>query len=314
MRESQCRTRALLISIASAGVLLAGCGSGTAVTQAAPGASAAFAANPRLQATGLPQPPPGHAPAVARALAARWAAAPWHASSADAATVFRVIDYTATVFSPGIPGGFTAFITTRRTVVVSAASAAAITASNAASPRFATPADRVLWKEAGRPSLGQAPATGQTQAIPAGDYTFLPQGRTLTYRQAAGLPGTPGGLAAVILAHLRAYAGRYPPASLTLRQLAYLIATAPLTKAARSAAWQVVGSLPGLRICQTWPGPLQPRTVELCLASADDETLVNIDLGTASILSISDRLLRPSPMYPHVAAGTIVGSATFVTS
>src|SRR6266851_1291833 len=238
MRESQCRTRALLISIASAGVLLAGCGSGTAVTQAAPGASAAFAANPRLQATGLPQPPPGHAPAVARA----------------------------------------------------------------------------LWKEAGRPSLGQAPATGQTQAIPAGDYTFLPQGRTLTYRQAAGLPGTPGGLAAVILAHLRAYAGRYPPASLTLRQLAYLIATAPLTKAARSAAWQVVGSLPGLRICQTWPGPLQPRTVELCLASADDETLVNIDLGTASILSISDRLLRPSPMYPHVAAGTIVGSATFVTS
>jgi len=315
MRKNQCRIpRALLISMASAGVLLAGCGSGTAVTPAAPGTRATFAANPRLQATGLPQPVPGGAPAVARALAARWAAAPWRAPRADAAIVFRVIDYDATVFSPRTPGGFTAFITTRRTVVVSAASAAVVTASNAASPRFATPGDRELWEEAGRPSLGQVPAAGQRLAIPAGDYTFLPQGRTLTYRQAAGLPGAPSGLAAVILAHLRAYAGRHPPASLTLRQLAYLIAMAPLTKAARSAAWQVVGSLPGLRICQAWPGPLQPRTVELCLASADHETLVSIDLGTASILSISDRLLRPSPMYPHVAAGTIAGSATFVTS
>ena len=140
MKESQCRTRALLISMVSAGVLLAGCGSGTAVTPAAPGTSAVSDANPGLQATG-PRPVPGSAPAVARALAARWAAARWRAPSADDTIVFRVINYTATVFSPGTPGGFTAFITTKRTVVVSAASAAAITASNAASPRFATPAD-----------------------------------------------------------------------------------------------------------------------------------------------------------------------------
>lgn len=316
MRKSRCRiTRALLSSIATAGVLLAGCGSGTTATGAAPGIRAAYAANPRLPATGLPQPVPRGAPAVARALAARWAAARWRAPRADSAIVSRVINYTATVFSPGTPGGFTAFITTRRTVVVSAASAAAITASNVASPRFATPHDRVLWQEAGRPSLGQAPAAGQRQEFPAGDYTFMPQGRSLTYRQAVSLPGAPGPLAAVILAHLRAYAGPRPPASLTLRQLAYLIATAPLTKAARSATWQVVASQPGLRICpRTRPGPLQPRSAELCLASAGHETVVSIDLGTASILSISDRLLRLSPLYPHAAVGTIVGSATFVTS
>ena len=41
MNESQYRTRALLISMVSAGVLLAGCGSGPAVTPVAPGASAA---------------------------------------------------------------------------------------------------------------------------------------------------------------------------------------------------------------------------------------------------------------------------------
>jgi hypothetical protein len=300
----------MLVTIAVMGVLLSGCGPGTATAGPGP----ASAANPRLNGTGPPQPVPGSAGGVAQAIAARWAAAGGPAPALNTPIEFWTTDYTATVFNPGTPGGFTAFITTRRTILVTPASAAAIDASNGAPARFATPADKALWQAADRPSLGQAPATGQRQVIPAGDYTFLPQGRTLTYRQAAGLPGTSGELAGVILAHLRAYAGRHPPASLTLTQLAYLIATAPLTKAARSAAWQVVGSLPGLRICQTRPGPLQPRTVELCLASGDDETLVSIDLGTASILSISDRLLRSSPMYPHVAAGTIVGSATFVTS
>jgi hypothetical protein len=71
--------------------------------------------------------------------------------------------------------------------------------------------------------------------------------------------------------------------------MAFLIAMAPLTKAARSAAWQAVASLPGLRICQIWPSPLQPRQVQLCLASAGEEILLSIDLGTASILSISER-------------------------
>lgn len=307
-------TRTLLSGMASACVLLAGCGSGTAATGAAPGIRASYTADPRLPVTGPPRPVPRGAPAVARALAARWAGARWRAPGADSAIVSRVVDYTATIFSPGTPVGFTAFITTRRTVVVSAASAAAITASNAASPRFATPHDRLLWQQAGRPSLGQAPAAGQRQEFPVGEYTFLPEGRSLTYRQAVSLPGAPGPLAAAILARLRPYAGPHPPASLVLKQLAFLIATAPLTKAARSAAWQVVASLPGLRVCPgTRPGPPQPRSAGLCLAAAGHETVVGIDLGTASILSISDRLVRPSPLYPHVAAGTIVGSATFTS-
>jgi hypothetical protein len=298
-------TRVLMVSIGSAGVLLAGCGSGTAVT---------FAANPRLQATGLQAGAPERAPSVARALAARWSAARWPAPKAGAAIVIRATYYSATVFSPGSPDGFTAFITTRRAVVVTAASSATITASNAASPRFATPADRALWEEAGRPSLGQAPATGQTQTIPSGDYTFMPQGRILTYRQAAGLPTAPDSLAAVILAHLRPYGGPRPPASLTLKQLAFLIAMAPLTKAARSAAWQVVASLPGLHASQTRLSPAQPGAVELYADFAGEETQVSVDPNTASILSISDRLLRPSPLYPHVAAGTIVAITTFATT
>ncbi len=140
----------------------------------------------------------------------------------------------------------------------------------------------------------------------------MPQGSTLTYPQATALPAEPDRLAAAILDHLRPYAGTHPPASLELKELAYLIATAALTHAARSAAWQALASLPGLRTCQTRSGPARPHAIELCTDSPDDETLVCVDLDTGAILIIADRLLRPSPMYPHVPAGTIVGSSTFL--
>jgi hypothetical protein len=295
----------MLVSIAVAGVLLSGCGPGTATTSAGP----AFTANPRLHGTEAPQPVPSSAAGVARAIGARWAAAA-PAPALNTPIEFQTIDYTATVFNPGTPGGFTAFITTRRTILVSPASAATIDASNGAPPRFATPADQALWQAAGRPSLGQAPANGQRLAVPAGQFSFMPQGSTLTYRQAAALPAEPDRLAAAILDHLRPYAGTHPPASLELKQLAYVIATAALSDATRSAAWQVVASLPGLRICRT-SGPARPRAIELCADSADDETRVGVDLGTGAILTIADRLLRPSPLYPHVPPGTIVGSTTF---
>jgi hypothetical protein len=299
-------TRTLLTCIGAAALLLAGCGLGTARIPAAPASRDASASR-----AARPQPVPTRAPAVARQLAARWAAAKRRAPAPGSPVVFRVIDYAATVFSPGSPGGFTAFTIMRRTVEVSATSTAAITISNSTPPRFPTPADRVLWEQAGRPRLEAAPATSQEQAIPAGGFTFVPQGSPLTYQQAATLPGTPGGLAAVITAHVRAYAGPNPPASLLLKQVAFLIATAPLTRAARSAAWQVVGSLAGLRICPAGAWAQPPRPVQLCAASAGDETLVSIDVRTASILSISEILLRPSPLYPHVAAGKVVGSTSF---
>jgi hypothetical protein len=302
------RWRAMLVTIAVMGVLLSGCGSGTGGRRAGP----ASAANPRLHGTGPRQPTPGSAADVARAIAARWAASGGPAPALNTPIEFRTMDYTATVFNPGTSGGFTAFITTRRTILVTPASAATIDASNGAPPRFATPTDRALWQAAGGPSLGQAAATGQMQTIPAGRFSFLPQGSTLTYRQAAALPADPDRLVAAILDHLRPYAGTHPPASLQLKQLAYLIATAALTDAARSAAWQALASLPRLRTCQTRSGPARPGAIELCTNSADDETLVSVDLDTGAILAIADRLLRPSPMYPHVPAGTIVGSSTFI--
>jgi hypothetical protein len=170
-----------------------------------------------------------------------------------------------------------------------------------------------MWQAAGRPSLGQAPATGVMQAMPAGQYTFVPQGRNLTYQQAAELPAEWDSLAAVLTGRLNAYAGPHPPASLELKEVAYLIATAPLTDKVRAAAWQVMASLPGLSICQDPPGPADPGTIGLCIASSGDQTIVNVDPSSGAIVTIADRLTQTSPAYPHVAAGTIVGSSTFLS-
>jgi hypothetical protein len=164
-----------------------------------------------------------------------------------------------------------------------------------------------MWQATGRPSLGQAPATGVMQTIPAGQYTFVPQGRNLTYRQAAGLPAERDSLAAVLAGHLSAYACPHPPASLKLKEVAYLIAMV------RAAAWQVMASLPGLSICQDLPVQVDPGTIGVCIDSSGDETLVNVDPDTGAIITIPDRLMQPSPAYPHVAAGTIVGSSTFLS-
>jgi hypothetical protein len=248
---------------------------------------------------------PASAGSVARAIAARWVAAGAPAPALNTPIEFRTIDYTATVFNPRTPGGFTAFITTRRTILVSPASAATIHASNGAPARFATPADQALWQAAGRPSLSEAPAAGQTLTIPADQYTYLPNGSNLTYHQAAELPAAPGPLSAAILGHLRAYAS-HPSPGLELKQLAYLIATAPLTTATRSAAWQVLAALPGLRTCHAKPG-----AVVLCADSGSEQTLVSVDFEAGSILAIADRVLRTSPAYPHVRAGSIVESTTF---
>jgi len=302
--------RALLVSIVVVGALLSGCGPGPARIGAGP----ASAANPQLHETFLQQSVPGSALGVAQAIAAGWSAPGAPAPALNIPIEFRTTDYTATVFNPGSPEGFTAFITTRRTTLVTTTSAATIVARNGAPARFGTPADQAMWRAAGRPSLGQAPPSGVTQTIPAGQYTFLPQGSNLTYRQAAALPADPDSLASVLAHHLSTYAGPYPSATLKLKQVAYLIATAPLANKVRAAAWQVMASLPGLRICPKPRGQVRSGTIRLCLDSAGDEIMVNINPYTGTIITIAEQLTQASVGYPHVTGGTIVDSSTFLSS
>jgi hypothetical protein len=301
----------MLVSVVL-GALLSGCGSGPVTAAARTGAGPASTANPHLAGPG-PVRPPASAADVARSIADRWSAAGGPTPTTNLPIEFRTIDYTADVFNPGDPEGFTAFVTTRHTTLVTPASAATIDASNDAAPRFATPADQQLWQAAGRPVLERATATGQTRTVPTDQFSFLLQGTNLTYRQATALPARPDPLAAAIEDHLPVHPGAHPPTNLELRLVAYLIATAPLTNAVRSAAWQVVASLPGLFSCGNPAGSAQTRTADLCVDSADEETMVSVSIATGAVLSVGRRLLRTSASYPHVAAGTVVESVTFLT-
>jgi hypothetical protein len=300
------RLRTVLAVTATVGALLAGCGRSAATI----GAHPTSAADPRLAGLSTRSLPTGSAPTFARAIATGWAAAGVPATVPDASIQYASVDYSATVFDPGVPSGFTAFITLHRTIVVTPTSAATIETTNEAPPHFATPTDEALWVGDNRPDLGQAPAGGQRLTFPPGRFSFLPQGSTMTYQQAAALPGDPGRLAAAVTDHLRSYAGAHPPADLLLKHLAYLIATAPLTNATRSAAWQALAALPGLRFCGTQPDRA-PSDVGLCVNSSTDATEIAVSTSTGAIVNIVDRLLRPSLAYPHVVVGTAITSSTF---
>jgi hypothetical protein len=301
-------TRAALTIMAVGGTLLAGCTPRTAANATRP----APAVNPRLPGIATRLSAATSAASVAHTIANGWAALDAPAGGPGIVITFTSVDYIASVFNPDLASGFTAFLTLRRHVTVTPTSAAVIDTTNDAPPVFATSTDRTLWVADNRPSLGQAPSTGQRMAVPAGEFSFMPQGSTLTYGQAAALPGEPDQLVATVLDHLRPYAGPHPPASLQLKQLGYLIATAPLTNSARVAVWEALASLPGLHTCGPSLDPARADVIDMCIDTPTVEETISVDTSTGAIVSIAERLLRPSRLYPHVQMGANVDSSTFV--
>jgi hypothetical protein len=132
----------------------------------------------------------------------------------------------------------------------------------------------------------------------------------LTYQQAASLPAFPDGIAAAIRDHLKA--GANPPATLVLRQLGYLLAVAPLTDATRTAAWNMLAGLPGLHLCGNGNDLSGRRGQGICVDTKADETEILVDPAVGSVLAVEERIREQSVMYPAVAAGSLIGSDTFV--
>jgi hypothetical protein len=247
----------------------------------------------------------------ADSLAAR--ATPASASITPGAPVrYRTIEYSADITNAGLPGAYTAFVHIKRIITIQPSSAAAIDTFPDGPPVWTTSADRARWKAAGSPSLAPAPSGGQVLPLPAGQFSFIPQGSTLTYRQARLLPGSPEALRAQLLRHLRVFTGPHPQANLILRQLGYLIATAPLTTAARATAWRVLATVPGLHLCGGGTDLAHRHGQGLCADSSGEETEILVDTGTGSVLAVEDRLLQPDRMYPMVPDQTLISSTTFL--
>jgi hypothetical protein len=119
---------------------------------------------------------------------------------------------------------------------------------------------------AGRPARPGTLTAGQVIALPAGSFSFLPQG-TLPYRQAASLPASAATVAALVEGGPGPQAGPRAPVTVVLRQLGYLLAIGPLTPAARSATWRAIAALPGLRSCGTAADLAGRNGTGLCAAN-----------------------------------------------
>jgi len=223
---------------------------------------------------------------------------------------YRAIQYSSVISNAGTSEAFTAFVTFTRSITVWPTSAARIRTAVGGPPRFPSAAARGRWQAAGRPPL--TGGAGTTVSLPRGTYSFLAQGRTLTYQQAASLPASPTALAAQVAAHLRAYAGPDPAAGLVLKQLAYLIATAPLSAAARSAAWHAIAALPGLRRCGEGADLVARHGLALCANTGDTEIQILVNPGACAILAIQERLLHQTSLYPFIPVGSLTSSNTFL--
>jgi hypothetical protein len=294
---------------AALGLLL--CGVVAAVTACGAGhqPAAAFTACSPGSGPGVTAAAAGSARHLARSLATR-RAGPACAARPGATVRYRLVNFYSLVTNPGSRHGFTEFATDTRDFSVLPSSAARATIVSATPARFSSPASRARWVAAGRPVRPGTFTAGQVIALPAGSFSFLPQ-RSLPYRQAATLPASAAAVAALAGGGPGSQAGPREPATVVLRQLGYLLAIAPLTPAARSAAWRAVAGLPGLRSCGTAADLAGRNGTGLCTANGGHVT--ELIVGAAgSVLAVTDRLTAPDSSYPTVPPGTVVQSATFI--
>ncbi len=230
----------------------------------------------------------------------------------DSMIKYQDREYYATVSNATLAHSFTAFATVTRDITVQPSSSARVDVVGYSAPRFMTPSERVRWRAAGKPPLPQVPVTGQTFSISAGSFSFIPQGIPLTYQQASSLPGSPKAISGEIAAHVRPFAGVHPPVTVMMMQLGFLLATAPLARDARSAAWSVLVSLPGLRLCGQGRDLAGRHGQRICASTRTEEIEVLVDTGTGSVLAVSQRILKASPWFPGVPEGSIVLLDTFI--
>lgn len=235
------------------------------------------------------------------------------ASSASAKLArFEDIEHYSFVQDAGSNDSFTLFATSIRYAVVSPGSSAMVEVRELGPAHFASSLNAQAWRMAGSPPLPDRRTTTGYQSFPVGQFSFLPQGTTLTYEQARNMPARPPGVMAIVRSHLRPYAGTRPPAELILKQLGFLLASAPLSGPARQAAWMALAGLPGARLCGAGTDLLGRHGESVCAGVPTEEIEVLIRPATGQVLAVMQRVLRPTPLFPNIAAGTVVESDTFL--
>jgi hypothetical protein len=289
-----------------AGMLLSACGGTVASGAASASSHAREAGEPRNNRNS-----PGSVARLLRSIAERAESHDPAQGASHGPLTFRDTEYYTSIIAVKPSLAYVYFTTVRRDVTVTRSSAARIKVTTVQPPRFASSADRVHWQAAGSPPLPVAGPEGHVIALGPGEFTFMPQGASLTYADVRSFPGSPRAVRGDVMAHLRAYAGSHPPAELVLRQFGFLLAAAPLAKGARAATWRALASIGGLHMCRPGTDLLGREGQGICAETGQDSTKILVNSETATVLEVEERILKPSRLYPGLTAGTLIESDAF---
>jgi hypothetical protein len=223
------------------------------------------------------------------------------------------VEYHGFIENPGTPLGLTMFGATLIDSDIEITSAAVVMHVSLESPRFASRVDRTRWIKAGRPALPSPDNTKTPIIFPYGQFSFLPEGRTLTYRQAFSLPPSPALLSQDITVYVQALTRRPPPPDIMLKEYGFLLATAPLSVAVRSAMWQAIYHLAGVHLCGLRTDLLGRRGLALCAATRLGKTALLVNAQRGVVLAVNEYLEQRSPLFPTVPPGTLLEADDFAS-
>ena len=163
-----------VIVITGFSLLLAGC---AAAKSTGPPAGAG---QPRSTVAG--QLPAGSVRELAALIASRIKSADNPVTSPGSVIKYQDQEYYAAISNARTPQAFTAFATATRDIAIQPSSSARVNVVSYSPARLVTSSERARWQAAGRPPMPQVAVTGQAFSIPAGSFSFIPQGMPLTYR------------------------------------------------------------------------------------------------------------------------------------
>jgi hypothetical protein len=226
---------------------------------------------------------------------------------------FGDVQYQLIITNAGSTDAFVASQIVAQRLTVESDSSAKMQEEVLKSPRLRSGVDRLHWRAAGqRPYASPIDHAGSSshQGLPAGAWSFTPQGAPVTFARVRTFPTSPQTLSHELNQSLSS-GPSMPPAALRLREDGFLLAAAPLTRATRKALLETIGSLPGIHICgAVFPKHVPPREA-FCVNGnpTDAEILINAHTGVAVV--VCERLDKPTPLYPNMGVGALVSSYTF---
>lgn len=223
--------------------------------------------------------------------------------------VFRVI-----LVNPGSPAGFALSQTLDDEFRVMPDSSATIDERVLTSPRFVSNADRRKWESTGkRPYASTANHAGASrrEELPRGGWSFTPQGRKLTFARVRHLPAARSPLTQELAHLLGAHGQLQPPAALSLQQYAFLLATAPVTRAVRVTLLNSMSSLPGIYLCGGVFPAHDPHYEALCVNGHPLSTEILLNSHTGVVALVCQRLDDRTPLFPNLTIGSLIDSYTF---